>query len=122
MMTDLNLFYEVKSIEERDSEICSIIHLNPHHTIFKAHFPNNPITPGVLLIQIVKELLEEQIGRRIFLNEVTHVKFIKPLIPPAFASFIFKKLIICGNKIDLSAQVEIEGIRYAKMSLSFSYL
>ena len=35
------------------------IKLDPEHFIYKAHFPGEPITPGVCIMQIAKELLEE---------------------------------------------------------------
>ena len=34
------------------------ISLNADNVIYKAHFPSNPITPGVCLIQIALEITE----------------------------------------------------------------
>ena len=31
------------------------LRLNPDHPIYHAHFPGNPITPGVCIVQIVGE-------------------------------------------------------------------
>jgi 3-hydroxyacyl-[acyl-carrier-protein] dehydratase len=34
---------------------------NENHSIFKAHFPGNPILPGYVLIDILSEVLEDHI-------------------------------------------------------------
>lgn len=122
MMDILNSFFEVRAIEKHESEIWANIYINPDHPIFEAHFPNNPITPGVLLIEIVKELLEEQIGKRFFLYKVTHIKFIKPIVPPAVVKYIFKNIDINDTNVDVIAKIEIDRVLYAKMSLSYKVL
>jgi len=35
------------------------VQLDASHFIYQAHFPGEPITPGVCIIQIAKELLED---------------------------------------------------------------
>jgi 3-hydroxyacyl-[acyl-carrier-protein] dehydratase len=57
------------------------IKLNSEHFIYKSHFPNNPITPGVCIIQIVKEIYSEQTNKKFFLNKINNMKFSRPIIP-----------------------------------------
>ena len=51
----LNDFYQ---ITEQASQAFRI-RLNPAHEIYRAHFPGQPITPGVCQIQLVTELLSQ---------------------------------------------------------------
>ena len=60
------------------------IRLNAEHFVYQAHFPNNPITPGVLLIQMIKELFGSLKGRKFNLNTLKNVKFSAPINPVQF--------------------------------------
>ena len=54
----INDFFQIQNIDSLPNSIEAKIELNASHQIFDGHFPNNPITPGVIQLQIVKELLE----------------------------------------------------------------
>lgn len=78
--------YTVKSTDKIDDNTIKFkIELNPNHEIFEGHFPNNPIMPGVCMIQIIKELTEDFESKQLFLSKVSNVKFmaiINPFINP----------------------------------------
>ena len=78
--------YSIKKSETIDDFNFNIqIELNPKHEIFDGHFPNNPIMPGVCMIQIIKELTELFTSQNLFLSKVSNVKFmaiINPFINP----------------------------------------
>ena len=57
------------------------IKLNAGHPIYQAHFPGNPITPGVCIIQMVGELAGARIGRRLQLSKIVNLKFVAPVSP-----------------------------------------
>ena len=57
------------------------IGLRADHPIYRAHFPGNPITPGVCIVQMVGELLADRVGRRLMLSQVVNLKFVAPLSP-----------------------------------------
>ena len=48
-----NNFYTVKSEDLSESTANFNIELNGDHKIFEGHFPDNPITPGVVQMEIV---------------------------------------------------------------------
>ena len=50
-----NSLYAIEGQETADGAVCYDIRLHPDHTIYKAHFPGEPITPGVCVIQIAKD-------------------------------------------------------------------
>lgn len=57
------------------------LRLNPDHPIYHAHFPGNPITPGVCIVQIVGELLGERLGRQFALSKIVNLKFVSTISP-----------------------------------------
>lgn len=63
------------------------IELNPSCVIYQAHFPKEPITPGVCIVQIGKELIEELLTEKMSVSckleivKVKNVKFLSVISP-----------------------------------------
>ena len=55
--------------------------LNKTHPVFNGHFPENPITPGVLILQIIKNSLEEALQYPLKLETLSHIKFLQIVDP-----------------------------------------
>ncbi|MBM7418460.1 MULTISPECIES: 3-hydroxyacyl-ACP dehydratase [Chryseobacterium] len=82
MQTILTDFYTLNSSEKAENgSFVANISLNKDHDIFKGHFPGNPVTPGVCMMQIVKELTEEFTGKKLFLKSASNVKFMAIINP-----------------------------------------
>ncbi|GEN68330.1 3-hydroxyacyl-ACP dehydratase [Chryseobacterium rhizosphaerae] len=82
MQTILTDFYTLQSYEKTENgSFIADISLNKDHDIFKGHFPGNPVTPGVCMMQIVKELTEEFVGSKLFLKTASNVKFMAIINP-----------------------------------------
>ena len=75
--------YTVQQLEQSDQEVKATVKLNASHEVFKGHFPGSPVMPGVCMIQMIKELTEQTLEKKLFLNMATNVKFmaiINPLV------------------------------------------
>lgn len=78
----LNHFYSVLQLEKIDSlNYKASVRLNASHDIFKGHFPGNPITPGVCMIQMIKEISESILSKKLFMNQCSNVKFMALINP-----------------------------------------
>lgn len=88
-------FYKITSREaSSDNKLHTIgIVVNKNHDIFKGHFPNNPILPGVCMMQIIKEISEDITGIKLFMNRCSNVKF-KAIINPDINSELTLNLTI----------------------------
>lgn len=79
-------FYTIQHIEEvENGKYHALIHLNKDHDVFKGHFPNNPVLPGVCTMQIIKELTETIVQKQLVLSRAINVKFmalINPVVNP----------------------------------------
>ena len=73
--------YTITSFESHKDELAAEVQLNKDHEIFKGHFPDQPVLPGVCMMQIVKELTEQCTGKRLFLNDVAQCKFLSMIDP-----------------------------------------
>ena len=117
----LNDLYNICCYEEIDGGFNYSIKLNPNHFIFKAHFPNNPITPGVCILQIVEELLEKHFKCSITLDMVKNIKFLSVISPNVDNSIQYKFSTITHEGNTLNAKVDVlNGSRlFAKISASY---
>jgi 3-hydroxyacyl-[acyl-carrier-protein] dehydratase len=84
------------------------------NVIYQAHFPNNPITPGVCLIQAAVELLGEVKGENFRLKTLKNVKFMAPVNPVDFPEVEFHLDFSDNN---LKVVVREKETVFAKMSL-----
>lgn len=57
------------------------ITLNAGHQIFEGHFPGQPVVPGVCMMQMVKEVLENITGTKTQLLKAGDMKFLAILNP-----------------------------------------
>lgn len=75
-------FYTIENIEkvDDDNHIVSIS-LNKDHDIFKGHFPDNPILPGVCTLQILKEIAEKLQGKKLSMKSARSIKFTAKVNP-----------------------------------------
>jgi len=73
--------YTVKNTELIDNTLNSVITINQNHNIFEGHFPENPVLPGVVQLQIIKELLEEEFKKSLMLTMGSNIKYTSIIIP-----------------------------------------
>ena len=77
----LNDFYSILNSENVENGISVLVKINKAHEIFKGHFPNHPVTPGVCTMQIIKELSENHLGEKLMLKTARNVKFMAIINP-----------------------------------------
>ena len=74
-------FYTLEAFSAAENEVQATISLNPHHEVYKGHFLNQPVVPGVIQLQIIKELMQKAVNNKLMLSEVAFVKYLKVIIP-----------------------------------------
>lgn len=83
------------------------IALNAEDTIYRAHFPEQPITPGVCIIQIASELLNLCLSRNIALSEVVNAKFLSVINPIETEEVVYTIGKMVHNQTDNTLKVAI---------------
>lgn len=101
------VLYTVVSKEENSATV----RLLPESPIYKAHFPEYPITPGVTLLQIALELM----GKK--LVGAKDIKFVAPVLPGNGTEIRFEWEFKDENTVSVSI-LSMDGTQYARMSLS----
>ena len=118
-----NSLYTIADKRMEGSGIFYQILLDKNHFIYKAHFPNEPITPGVCIIQIAKELLEDYLHEEYEISYIKNIKFLSvlsPLSTPSVA-YVFDKVTFLPetNECKTQVQVQQDNALFAKLSIIF---
>ena len=106
----LDNFYEIISKEagEDNGTFDFQVKVNSSHPIFKGHFPDNPVMPGVCMLQIIKEITEEIVRSKLFMQKCSNVKFMALINPKVNAV------------LELQLRVsQVEGIVKVKSTTKF---
>lgn len=125
-----NNLYTISQIEINGLNGCFTIELNSSHFIYLAHFPEEPITPGVCIVQIGQELLELLLEEsclkkyRLEIKKVKNVKFLSVISPKNNTTIVYtmKKVEMSEDAMEVKAQIDVsfkDEIK-AKISLVLS--
>lgn len=115
----LDSLYSIVSESTGEGSRSYQIRLNADHFIYRAHFPGEPITPGVCIMQTALELTSLACGLELELANVKNIKFLK-VISPAQVSLItytLGKLTVEEDGVKVQVSVSAENEIYAKLSL-----
>ncbi|MCX6267246.1 MAG: 3-hydroxyacyl-ACP dehydratase [Bacteroidetes bacterium] len=122
----LGLFFEIQLFtannpESEQQNYQAVVLLNASHTIFKGHFPGNPVVPGVCQIQMVKELVEKAVVHRLNLISSDNVKFLSMITPTVYPQLEFNFGIkrISNNQISVTATIGFESTLFFKFKGKF---
>lgn len=118
----INELYEIIGKNSGDGPLTYKVRFRPDCLIYQSHFPGNPITPGVCLIQISSEILESEYHHTYDLSLVKNIKFKKIVKPDETLSFVFTDMTDDQDLFKVNVSVENEEAQFAKMSLQFKVL
>jgi 3-hydroxyacyl-[acyl-carrier-protein] dehydratase len=77
----MNDFYTYRDAHNGDHSFSCKIIFNSQHDIFKGHFPGQPVVPGVCMMEMVKEFLQQVMGKELWLRNAGNVKFLQLITP-----------------------------------------
>lgn len=122
MNSVLKDFYAVEHSESDGPEnFTARIRLNADHEIFEGHFPENPVTPGVCMMQMVKDLAEQCCGEKLFLKTASNVKFLV-IINPNIHPEIRVQLALTHEEKSIKVKSTISFAETTAMKMSAHYL
>lgn len=116
-------FYKIEELQFVESGFKATVKLNPKHDVYKGHFPEQPVVPGVIQLQIVKELVEEVTQLKLMMTEVMQVKYLIPVIPDKNArlTFTVTNTAIAENQIKSNIVIGFDDSIFTKAKIIFSF-
>ena len=122
-----NNLYKIISKEEVNSIFNYTVELNPSCMIYEAHFPGEPITPGVCIVQIGKEVIEDllleqsSVSRRLEIIKAKNIKFLSVISPneTPILTYQVRKLGYSDDNMTIETQIVVnsDDKSMAKISL-----
>lgn len=119
----LNDFYSIESIQQKEEQLYDIVVLlNKNHEIFKGHFPGNPVTPGVCMIQIVKETAEQVLDKNLQMKTAKNIKFMEIINPEIHPKLRLELVLnpISDSEVQVSNTTYLEDKVGLKMHVNFT--
>ncbi|MDR0756304.1 MAG: glycosyltransferase [Tannerella sp.] len=112
-------FFYIRQTHESESGFGYTIVLNKDHFIYRAHFPGNPITPGVCIIQLCKELMERRLERPLFVRRALNVKFLSVINPEVCDTLQvnFSKVSTAEDGCRITVSICRDDTQFARASL-----
>ncbi len=111
---------EIYKIAERQGDVY-VVDLNADHAIYRAHFPGQPITPGVVIMEVCRQLMCLHVGCDVRLVGAKNVKFLAPLSPVEHPRVRFAVSRVKQDGVVLTATWEVNDadLLISKLSLIF---
>lgn len=118
----LDTFFKILSTSQEEEKYIVNIELVKDHKIYEGHFPDNPVVPGVCLIQMIRESVELKQGRKLRLVAADEIKFLN-IVNPLIANLLtieIKNRPKSENPLAFSIMITDGQIIYLKTRVDFN--
>ena len=117
-----DFYTEIASTDlSTENTFTAMVELNPSHKIYKGHFPEIPVAPGVSLIQLIQEVLAKKINCSLVLKEGSNIKFLAMINPlkenKISISYTF---LIKDTEVDVTSNILGKDVTYVKFKGTFN--
>lgn len=111
----LNKFYTVEASSSAAGAIRASLLINRTHPIFDGHFPEVPVVPGVCMIQMIKEVVEQT--KKVPYNLITgdNIKFIAVLNPDEHPKVEVSIQLEQNNNLAITASLFAGEVTFLKL-------
>lgn len=119
-MADLNSLYKIEPDGHLNPETMLFrVTFDPQHEVFKGHFPDQPVLPGVLIIRLIVQCASLATEKSLFLSKVIQCKFLN-FVDPRINPALSLELTIYGKDgmTDVKAVLRDESMIFTKASLT----
>ena len=76
-----NNLYTIEQISETEKIIQATVLLRASHPIFKGHFPEHPVLPGVCMLEMITEIAGHHLHKHIRITGAPTIKFLHMIDP-----------------------------------------
>jgi len=111
----------IKDVRAENKVIKAVIHLKKEHPIFKGHFPDKPILPGVVEIEIVRNVLDIYYNKTLHVKYVKYSKHINMILLDSIQNFTVEiSSLVIDNEIEAKVIIKNEMLIFLKMKCIFT--
>lgn len=89
------------------------------HALYSGHFPGQPVTPGVILVETVKELLENHLGKSLEMTKMRQCKFLSAHNPVQSPQIEISASWTSGDEYTVHAAGSAQAEVFFKLSVCY---
>ncbi len=117
-------FCTVSDLQTEAGRWTAQLHWNADHAIFGGHFPGQPVVPGVCMIQMVQEVMEAALGKRVQLVSSGSIKFLHFIDPRMHTQtgLEIKRVAEEAGVYTIGAQISQEGLVFFKFNAVYTLI
>jgi 3-hydroxyacyl-[acyl-carrier-protein] dehydratase len=115
-------FFTMQTIDKGDGMVKAGLLWNAEHPIFKGHFPGQPVVPGVCMIQLIQETLEQALDKPVQLVSSSQIKFLHVIDPRQFPAtdLLIQYSVNASGTYQVSSTLHLGTTTFLKMNAVFS--
>ena len=117
-MEALSDFFRMDNLMAGAHQLTCDVTFNPAHAVFKGHFPDKPIVPGVCTMELVRKILERAMDKKIRLDHSANIKFLG-LIDPEMKIEVLVKWRMLDSGISADATISNSEKILFRMNAAF---
>ena len=76
-----NEIHNISNFQLEEGKLSCNVSYDANHEIFSGHFPEQPVVPGVCTMDMIKELLQTALDKKLILRSTGQVKFLQLILP-----------------------------------------
>jgi 3-hydroxyacyl-[acyl-carrier-protein] dehydratase len=115
-------FFTLQILDKGDGMVKAGLCWNTDHAIFKGHFPGQPVVPGVCMLQLIQETLQQALEKPVQLISSSQIKFLHVIDPRQFPAtdLLIQYSVNSSGTYQVSATLLQEATTFLKMNAVFS--
>ncbi len=114
--------YSIRKMEGVGETLHVSILIIRDHLVFKGHFPDNPVLPGVCTLHIIGELLSKYLDLKLRLVKSDSIKFINLVVPVENTILDYKFSISNKEENIVSVKCSVTNNEVEILKMKGSYL
>lgn len=106
----------IRQVTTGDNKITATLCFNKNFTGFQGHFPQNPVLPGICLLETVLVLIQRLKGRTVHMTELVVSKFFEVVTP---GQEVIVDCVIAEDTV--IAYVKMDSQKIAQIKIKVTY-
>ncbi|MCG8573265.1 MAG: hypothetical protein MI810_00155 [Flavobacteriales bacterium] len=115
----MDAFYTINTKEITGNNWNINLSLNADHPVYQGHFPEKAIAPGVMLTEMVKNIIEDEWQTKLKMKAARNIKFLNMMLPEEASSVDLILDVDREEEIKVKAEAKIGEDTYFKISATF---
>ena len=112
--------YAILEAHENEGDINCLIDIDFSHPVFKGHFPEKSVLPGVMMCDIVRYLVSDKLGIKVQLVLAKNIKFLRMIVPSEDNTYNIKISIVGEQeKYNIKAIISQNNNAYFKLNAEY---